>query len=130
MLWKSDGDYPAPYERGEAEELTWNWQENILFYGKIGADNLLLMLVGLLHMLIWLKKRHSGLKRMREELFEAVFFLGYGLLHDLYRFKAIRPFILSNRSFTLYNTIILVLLLLPLYVQLLSDIKALYHKPS
>ena len=104
-----------------------NWTpQNMLYFGKLGADNLLLILVGVLHLFIWLKKRKSGYRRMREELFEAIFFVGYGLIKDAYRIKAIRPYLIWNWNFVLYQSLIVFALLLPLYIQLIGDIKRLY----
>lgn len=110
--------------------MTWSLHENILYFGKLGADNLLLMLVGLLHLLIWVRKRKEGFRRLRAKLFEAIFFLGYGFTHDLYRYKPLRPLLLYDMNYTTYRIIILLVLLIPLYIQLLSDIKALYFKNS
>ena len=106
--------------------MTWDLYDNILFYGKIGADNLLLILVGVLHLLIWLKRRKDGLRRIRQELCEAIFFIGYGLAIDLYRYQFLRKHLVLSGNFTIYKITILIALLTPLYIQLIGDVKRLY----
>ena len=100
-------------------------QDAPIYFGKLGADNLLLMLCGALHLVAyWLK---SGQGR-RLDAMEGVFFLVYGFTHDLYRFKPLRPYLLINHSFVVYRSIVLCACLLPVYIQLVIDIHALLIK--
>lgn len=106
----------------------WSFTENAIFFGKLGADNLLLMAVGVLHLIIWWMMRNRGYHRIRAELYRGIYFIGWGFLHDLYRYKAIRIYFLYNRSFVLFQIVTLFVFLLPVYIQLIGDIKRLFKQ--
>jgi uncharacterized membrane protein YGL010W len=97
--------------------------ETTLFYGKIGVDNLLLMSVGLLYLAVYALKRQEGnFQRLHVDLSAGLFFLLWGFSLDLYRFKALRPYLLYNFSFQPFKTLALVVTLLPLYISLLESL--------
>ena len=102
--------------------------ENISFefsfyYGKVGVDNFLLMLVGALFLALYLIKRQEcKYDRLNIYLYASFYFLVYGFLHDIYRFKPLRKFLLINYSFAPYHTIILLVSLLPLYSCLVESL--------
>ena len=94
-----------------------------IFYGKVGADNLLLMLVGVLFFVLYaLKRQEAHYDRLKIYLCSGLFFVFYGFSCDLYRLKFLRPFLLSNFSFQPYRTLILLASLLPLYFYLIESI--------
>ena len=86
-----------------------------LYIGKIGVDNLLLMAVGALYLLVYyLTQRDHADADLHWRT--AIFFLIYGFTFDLYRMKALRPFLLLNSlNFQLYRSAVLMFSLLFLY---------------
>ena len=86
------------------------------YVGKIGADNFALMVVGVLFAVHYIYNRQPLF------LCCAIHFFTYGLLFDLYRVKFFRPYLIFNLNFTIYRSIILVVCLIPLYMQLMIDI--------
>lgn len=95
------------------------------FFGKIGADNLLLIIIGIEHFILF------GLKRMEERqysrvwlyLWYGVFFTGVGIFNDIYRFKAIRPYILKYAvNFVHANSFVIIFFGLPILIWITWDI--------
>lgn len=103
--------------------------ENAIFYGKIGVDNLLLMLVGLLFfVLALLRRKDAAPDILRIALASGAFFCLYGFGNDLYRYKLLRPYLLINQNFQPFRTLIVLASLLPLYVCLIDSIVRLIYK--
>lgn len=102
--------------------------ENAIYFGKIGADNFLLMLVGVLFFVLYgMKRVEAAYERLHIYLAAGAFFTLYSLLNDMYRVKALRPYLLINYSFQPYRTLILLLTLLPLYITLINSIIRILH---
>lgn len=81
------------------------------------------MTVGVLFFVLYvLKRQESKYDRLFIYLYSGFFFLCYGFLYDVYRFKPLRKFLLYNLSFQPYRTIILLITLLPLYSCLIESI--------
>lgn len=99
--------------------------EGRFFFGKIGVDNLLLIIIGMEHFLLfylkWAEERRY--KRIWLYLWQGLFFVGYGFFNDVYRYKAIRPFILSYaRNFVHVNALAVMIFGLPLLIKITFDI--------
>ena len=99
--------------------------ESRYFFGKLGVDNLLLILIGLEHFILfglkWVEERRF--RRIWLYLWEGVFFVGYGFFNDIYRFKALRPFILQYATnFVHVNAFAIMLFGLPLLIKITMDI--------
>ena len=88
------------------------------------------MLVGgLFFWLYYLKRQEANYARLSIYLATGFYFLAYGLLFDAYRIKALRPLLLSVAfSFKPYQTIILLISLLPLYSVLIESILRILSK--
>ena len=97
-----------------------------LYSGKLGTDNALLILTGLLFfVLFYLKRREAMYDRLWLYFWCGVFFMGYGFLDDAYRIRLLRPILLGHwRNFALWRSLILFVTLLPLYIKLTHDIAA------
>ena len=64
--------------------------ETAAFFGKVGADNLLLMLIGIEHIVLFVLKWSEGkhYRRLWLYLYEGAFFIGYSFFNDIYiRYK-------------------------------------------
>lgn len=97
--------------------------ENAVYFGKVGADNLLLIVVGLLFLVLYLLKRQEGnFARLKVDLCNCFFFLTWGFFNDIYRFKPLRNFLLMHYSFQPYKTLLLIVTLAPLYYYLIDSI--------
>jgi len=111
---------------------------SMLYWEKLGVDNLLLIVTGLLNLWLYLAKRREAIRvqgrpyrRLRLELCYSIFFLGYGLTYDLYRVQPLRNFLLLNyRSFVLFRVATLLVLILPIYMELISSIVNVYKSRS
>lgn len=100
-----------------------------LYMGKIGIDNFLLILVGILFFILYvLKRQEAHNDRLSIYLCSGLYFVGYGFLFDAYRLKPLRKLLLWNLSFSPYKTIILVITLLPLYTVLIESIVRILSK--
>lgn len=99
--------------------------EGRFFFGKIGADNLLLIIIGIEHFILFGLKfaEERRFRRIWLYLWEGVFFIGYGFFNDIYRFKALRPYILQYATnFVHVNAFAIMLFGLPLLVKITIDI--------
>jgi hypothetical protein len=97
--------------------------ENAVFYGKVGADNLLLIVVGgLFFVLYGLKRQEQNFARLKIDLSCGFFFLVWGFCNDIYRFKPLRNFLLMNYNFQPFRTLLLLVTLGPLYYYLIDSI--------
>lgn len=93
------------------------------YVGKLGADNLLLICVGLLFFLLyWLKKHDGQYERLKLYFWAGFFFSFYGFFYDLYRIKPLRPYLIYHFTLQPYKTISLLISLLPLYYYLIDSI--------
>lgn len=100
--------------------------ESLSYAGKIGVDNALLILLGVEHIILFWLKWSEGCryKRLWLYLYEGIFFVGYGIFNDIYRFKAFRGFILSYSANFLYiNSLAILLFGLPLLIRISLDIQ-------
>ena len=85
-----------------------------LYTGKIGIDNLLLIVVGLLYFYVYYQNRQAPLADLHWRT--AIFFLVYGFTFDLYRLKSLRQYLLfGGMNFQLFRSGVLLLSLLFLY---------------
>ena len=83
-----------------------------IYIGKIGIDNFLLMAVGALYLLVYFQTQRDHADADLHWR-TAIFFLIYGFTFDLYRLKALRPFLLLNsKNFQLYRSAVLMFSLL------------------
>ena len=100
------------------------FSSEVPFYlGKVGVDNFLLIVVGLLFFVLYaLKRQEARYARLNIYVSAGVFFSLYGFFYDIYRIKAFRPYLLWNFSFVPYRTAILLATLLPLYTALIDSI--------
>lgn len=100
-----------------------------IYVGKVGVDNLLLMIVGVLFLVLYiLKRQEARYDRLNIYLYSSFFFLVYGFCYDIYRLKALRKYLIINYSFAPYHTIILLASLLPLYFCLVESLIRLIFK--
>lgn len=100
--------------------------ETAAFFGKVGADNLLLMLIGIEHIVLFVLKWFEGkhYRRLWLYLYEGAFFIGYSFFNDIYRFKAVRPFILEySMNFVYINSFAILIFGLPLLIRISLDIQ-------
>lgn len=100
--------------------------ETAFFFGKIGVDNLLLIILGIEHLALFFVKRGEGqpYRRVWLYLWEGVFFIGYGFFNDIYRFKLLRPFLLNvGANFVFINSFAILLFGLPLFIKITIDIQ-------
>ena len=100
--------------------------ESVAFFGKIGADNAILILLGIEHLLLFALKWNEGqhYRRLWLYLYEAVFFLGYGFFNDIYRFKMFRPIILEyGVNFVYVNSVAILIFGTPLLIKISLDIQ-------
>lgn len=85
-----------------------------LYTSKVGIDNLLLIVVGILYYCVYRSNRHAPLADLHWRT--AVFFFGYGFLYDLFRIKELRFYLLLHtQNFLLFRSLLLFLFLLFLY---------------
>ena len=100
-----------------------------IYVGKVGVDNLLSMIVGVLFLVLYiLKRQEARYDRLNIYLYSSFFFLVYGFCYDIYRLKALRKYLIINYSFAPYHTIILLASLLPLYSCLVESLIRLIFK--
>ena len=93
-----------------------------VYVGKIGIDNIFLIIVGLLYFVVYLQT-HRGHADADLHWRTAVFFMIYGLTFDLYRLKSLRPLLLfGSKNFQLFKTGLLLFSLLFLYDGLIHAI--------
>ena len=93
--------------------------EGFFFFGKIGVDNLLLMLVGALCLLIYVLASDEASRYHKHIILAAAFFFStWGFFLDAFRYKFLRRYLLFGGNFQLYKTVCLVVTLLPLYLTL------------
>ena len=100
--------------------------ETAAFFGKVGADNLLLILIGVEHVVLFALKWNEGkhYTRLWLYLYEGVFFIGYGLFNDIYRFKVFRPWLLTySYNFAYVNSFAILIFGLPLLIRISLDIQ-------
>ena len=100
--------------------------ETAAFFGKVGADNLLLILIGIEHVVLFTLKWTEGkhYTRLWLYLYEGIFFLGYGFFNDIYRFKFLRSYILEfSMNFVFVNSFAILLFGIPLLIRISLDIQ-------
>ena len=86
-----------------------------LYAGKIGVDNFLLILVGVLYLAAYYQTQRDHADADLHWR-TAIFFLVYGFTFDLYRLKSLRQYLLfGSKSFQLFRSGVLLLSLLFLY---------------
>lgn len=85
-----------------------------LYSGKIGLDNLLLMIVGGLYYVVYSQNKTAACADLHWRT--AVFFVVYGFAFNLYRIKSLRPHLLfGSLNFQLFQSGLLLLSLMFLY---------------
>lgn len=103
--------------------------DSLGYVGKLGADNLLLAILGIEHLILFYLKMSDGgahYKRYWLSLYEAIFFLGYAIFNDIYRFKALRGIILTySNNFLYINSTAILLFGIPLLIRISIDIQSL-----
>lgn len=100
--------------------------ESAYYFGKVGADNALLMLIGAEHIILFALKYSEGrhYKRPWLYLYEGVFFIGYGFFNDIYRFKGMRTWLLSySTNFVYVNSLAILIFGIPLLIRIALDIQ-------
>lgn len=86
-----------------------------IYVGKIGVDNLLLIVVGLLYLAAYYQTQRDHADADLHWR-SAVFFLVYGFTFDIYRLKSLRSYLLfCGLNFQLFRSGVLLLSLLFLY---------------
>ena len=86
-----------------------------LYVGKIGVDNFLLMVVGLLYLAAYYQTQRDHADADLHWR-TAIFFILYGFTFDLYRLKSLRSYLLfGSLNFQLFRSGVLLLSLLYLY---------------
>lgn len=91
--------------------------ESVFYFGKIGADNAILLLIGGLFFVRFF------LRKLSIDGASAFFFVTLALFHDLYRVQSLRGFLLLHTmNFQKWEIFVLVWAALPLYICLLGDI--------
>ena len=86
-----------------------------LYVGKIGVDNFLLILVGVLYLAAYYQTQRDHADADLHWR-TAIFFLVYGFTFDLYRLKSLRQYLLfGGMNFQLFRSGVLLLSLLFLY---------------
>ena len=86
-----------------------------LYSGKIGLDNLLLIVVGLLYLAAYYQTQRDHADADLHWR-SAVFFIVYGFTFDLYRLKSLRQYLLfGGLNFQLFRSGVLLFSLLFLY---------------
>ena len=90
--------------------------ERLSFYvGKIGIDNFLLILVGVLYLAAYYQTQRDHADADLHWR-TAIFFLAYGFTFDIYRLKSLRPYLFfGSKNFQLFRSGVLLLSLLFLY---------------
>lgn len=85
------------------------------YVGKIGVDNFLLILVGVLYLAAYYQTQRDHADTDLHWR-TAVFFLGYGFLYDLFRINVLRfSLLLHTQNYWLFRSLLLFLFLLFLY---------------
>lgn len=103
------------------------------YIGKLGLDNLLMMLAGVLYFVLYALYMREGKhwRRLRLYLYQGMFYLVFGFAWDLYRVESLRTALLMNGlNYLPYRLGVLLLALGPVIVELVSSIKALLHTPK
>jgi len=100
--------------------------ETFAYFGKIGADNLLLALIGIEHIILfalkWSEGRHYT--RLWLYLYEGLFFIGYAIFNDIYRIKIFRPYLLEySMNFVYVNSFAILIFGVPLLIRISLDIQ-------
>lgn len=86
-----------------------------LYAGKIGVDNFLLILIGVLYLAAYYQTQRDHADADLHWR-TAIFFLVYGFTFDLYRLKSLRQYLLfGGMNFQLFRSGVLLLSLLFLY---------------
>ena len=86
-----------------------------IYVGKIGVDNFLLILVGVLYLAAYIQTQRDHADADLHWR-TAIFFLVYGFTFDLYRLKSLRRYLLfGGLNFQLFRSGVLLLSLLFLY---------------
>lgn len=98
----------------------------LLFSGKLGAENVILIIIGILHLVIFAQRRQDLKKyhRLWLHLWEGVFFCGYGFLYDLYRYRVFLDYWILDLGFhsvLIWRMVVLFVLITPIYVVLIYD---------
>ncbi len=107
-----------------------NFLRNLLvdgvFWGKLGIENFLLLLTGVLYLILFFLKRREGhWHRLYLYLANGCFFCCYALLYDFFRFNWFRRFYFNSFTTVLFWRILLIsVFLTPIYVLLIKDIAA------
>ena len=100
------------------------------YIGKLGLDNFLLILAGILYFCLYaVKHREKPYKRLRLEFFQGMFYVVFGFGFDLYRLKSLRGWLLMGYlNFLPFRLLILLLAILPVIVQLTWEISYILRK--
>lgn len=86
-----------------------------LYVGKIGVDNFLLILVGVLYLAAYYQTQRDHVDADLHWR-TAIFFIAYGFMFDLYRIKSLRHYLLiGGINFQLFRSGVLLFSLLFLY---------------
>jgi hypothetical protein len=98
-----------------------------IFSNKIGIENIILMVVGMLHLIVFVLRFKDVRKyhRLYLHLWEGLFFLGYGFCYDLFRYKFVLQVLLVRWGFNnllAWRMSILFFFLLPVYGTLIRDV--------
>jgi len=103
---------------------------NGIFWGKIGIENLLLLITGILYIILFcLKRQEDHWHRLHLYLANGVFFCCYALLYDFFRYNWFRRAYFSSFTNVLFWRILLIgVFLMPVYVLLVRDIGAIIKK--
>ena len=114
--------------------MTANWYDALSskspYLGKIGLDNAMLMLSGVLYLILYaLAMRQRYWQQSRLYLFQGMFYILFGFAWDLYRVESLRTVLLiEGLNYLPYRLGVLLLALGPVIIELVSSIKALLTK--
>ena len=111
----SGHDYRSEILDGNGGEVESRIESLSFYVGKIGVDNFLLILVGVLYLAAYYQTQRDHADADLHWR-TAIFFLVYGFTFDLYRLKSLRSYLLfGGLNFQLFRSGVLLLSLLFLY---------------
>ena len=111
----SGHDYRSEILDGNGGEVESRIESLSFYVGKIGVDNFLLILVGVLYLAAYYQTQRDHADADLHWR-TAIFFLVYGFTFDLYRLKSLRQHLLfGGMNFQLFRSGVLLLSLLFLY---------------
>lgn len=99
---------------------------NGIFWDKLGVENLLLIVTGVLYFVLFLLKRQEGhYHRLYLYCWNGIFFIGYGLAFDIFRYRWFRyHYFQWFKNVLAWRIVIIGVLLVPIYILLVKDITA------